>query len=107
MSRQQLKSSEGPSWQDVSLFIQELHKVHGLTAFFTISSSGANYAGCASVELKLIAPVLVGPAKCWERTLRGEFPCHQHRTMEGLLYKLLHQADAMAAHELYVQQTFA
>jgi hypothetical protein len=107
MSRRQLISSEGPSWQDVSIMLQNLHSVHGVSAGITITSTGANYAGACSVTVDATAPVLVGPARVWQARLLAEFPTHRHRTIEGLIYRLLLELDHKASSELYVQQQFA
>lgn len=99
--------SEGPSWADISLTIQHLHATHGLTVSVVVSSTGSNFTGACSVMIKAVAPVLVGPGRVWEAENTAEFPSHRHKTLEGLVYRLLLEMDLHASNTLYKQLEFA
>lgn len=107
MSRNQEFSSEGPSWADISVYIQGMHDVHQATVDVVISSDSSNYAGTCQVTVKAVVPVLVGPARVYKAENTSRFPTHQHKRMEALIYRLLFELDARLSQEIWTQSKFA
>lgn len=93
----------GPDWGDVGTFIRAMHNHHEATVRVEITSDGALYGGSVRVALHVGAPHLTAPGQSWHREFMACFPCAGHATLEGLVYRLLHQADAECSRELWKQ----
>jgi len=100
------KASEGPDIVDVSAFLRELTATHNVTCEFVVKAGAGFYIGCATVILKVSAPVLVGPGKAWSAEIQEAFPGHKHKTIEAVMYYLCHKADALCSKELWRQEAF-
>lgn len=94
---------EGPDWADIGAFLRAIDQHHGTTTSVAIVADGALYSSALAVVVTMGAPQLVDVAQTWRQEFRGVFPCVQHRTLEGLVYNLLHRADAEAGRQLWKQ----
>ena len=100
-------AAAAPDWCDIGEFMRELDRVHHITTSFKLEAGPGFYVGCVQVTLVASAPKLIGPGITWSAEFRAGFPNHQHRTLEALIYNLLHRLDAKAGRELWEQKSFA
>lgn len=94
---------EGPDWEDIGAFMRAVDELHGTTTGIAMAADGALYSSALRVVVTIGAPHLVAPGQSWRAEFTGTFPCVQHRTIEGLVYNLLHRADAEAGRTLWKQ----
>lgn len=100
------RAAVAPDWTDIGEFLRELDKLHHITATFTLEGGPGHFIGSVQVTVKASAPKFVGPGITWSCEFRAGFPNHQHRTLEALIYHLLHRVDARAGRELWEQTSF-
>lgn len=98
----------GPDGIDIATMIREMQALHvGSTVKVEIMSDGAMYAGSSRIRAYAMSPQLVGPGQCWKGEVLAVWPNNQSRTLEGAIFKLLHELDAKMGRELWKQEAFA
>jgi len=94
---------EGPDWEDVSTYMDNLRTFHGVECSIKLIRAGQLYNPGFFVIVDGGAPQLTAPGQPWHITIQGQFPCRNHKTIEGLAFELLYQLDARASKELWKQ----
>ena len=98
----------GPDGIDIAQMIRAMQEHHeGSTVKVEVMSDGAMYAGSLRIVARSTAPQLVKPGECWKGEKVAVWPNNQSRTLEGAIFKLLHELDALMATELWRQESFA
>lgn len=98
----------GPDGIDIGTMIREMQKLHeGSTVKVEITSDGALYAGSVRIRAMAVAPKLVAAGECWKGEKMAIWPNNQSRTLEGSIYRVLHELDALMGKEIWHQETFA
>lgn len=98
-------TTNGPDWTDVAGIIREMEKVHSATVKVEVFTDGTNYVGTLYIRAYAVLPVLDSPGKTVRAEKFSRWPSHQHATMEGLIFKLLHLLDYSLSEKVYKQAT--
>ena len=102
-----VKSALGPDAHDVLIYMKHLTEHHGALARFVIQSTGSSYGGSLDVTLNVSAPFFTSAGQTYANSFSAPFPNCNHKTMEGLLYWLLHKADFQLSKDLWRQSGLA
>lgn len=97
--------TDGPSWNDVSVFLRGLHLEHGVTVSFSVALGPGAYVGAIEVTADAVAPHFTGPGRTWRYLVTEAFPGHRHKTLEQVFIYLLHRVDHQAGMELWRQSS--
>lgn len=95
---------EGPDWYDVSEYISQIEQMHGVTLSIRMTHAFERLTCIMRVEVRGNAPVLVGDGQVYQFDGVEHFPHHEHKTLEGLVYRLLWDLDLDAAKLLWKQR---
>jgi len=97
------KSSNGPDWTDLKLFMSEIEKFHEVLT--SVSLTPADGKKSPSLKVVVMSSALSVPTKAGTciYTTEGEWPGANGRTLEGTVYFLLHQHDAHLSEERWDQ----
>lgn len=100
-------AAQGPDWIDIGHFLKELDRVHHISVRFELTTGPGHYVGAVSVRLLAGAPQLTETGRAWHYEVTEAFPGHRFKTLEAVVYHLLHRVDAAAGRELWKQERFA
>lgn len=93
----------GPDWNDVGMLLRAVESTHSATLELKLRAGGAKYSGSVYVELKVTLPRLIAPGQPWSFTLCSEYPSNRAKTMQGLCFFLIYQADHKIGQQGYKQ----
>jgi len=95
---------DGPDYYDIADYIANIDKMHGVTLSFRITHTFDRLTSLLRVELHAGAPVLVSEGKAYEYRKAEYFPHYEHKTLPGLMYRLLNELDFDASRLIYQQR---
>lgn len=103
---QWVNSSNGPDWTDIGIYLMELEKLHQCecTLLMSRATTGASCAVLVTVHVVSSAPSEGLTQR--EMALKHTWPTAKHKTMEGLIFRLLHELDATLSREWWKQGEF-
>lgn len=95
-------STNGPDWTDVAMLVRAMESYHGASLSLVMLSDGSSASSTLRINVVLSRPALPG-TQAPAVGLTTVWPNRQNRTMEGCVFRLLHELDAKAGRELWGQ----
>jgi hypothetical protein len=97
------KASNGPDWTDIAVTMRAIEQLHDVTLTIAlvcgVFEGPALYVTISAFKGGKDASVLGTPVIC----LSGEYPCKDHREIEGCLYAALLEMDFALTKKLWNQ----
>jgi hypothetical protein len=100
------KSAHGPDTLDWEAMMRTIELYHGVYVWAEIRPSRGKPAEELSVIVKSVSQstdLAGGPIQI---EVKAVYPTHKHKTLDGLMYHLLHQLDFQCGKELWSQAEF-
>ena len=99
---------KGPDGIDIGQMMRAMQDLHeGSTVKVELMSDGGHYAGSVTIRARGVAPKLVASGTAWKGEKTSVWPNNQSLTLEGAIFRLLHELDAEMGREVWHQETFA
>lgn len=95
--------TNGPGWEDVRTYMQEIENTHDCNVSFLLSADGAHSGPGISVVAVAAVPDLESVPWGASVSVRGLWPSNVAKTMESLCFFLLFQLDNEAGQKLWHQ----
>lgn len=95
MTKQWVKSSNGPDWTDIRTTMMSLIKLHECQCYLELFPDGTPYGGSMRVVLTFVSNTPGTDLKACEESVSGAWPNRENSTMEGLVYSLLIAGDSV------------
>lgn len=90
-------------WIDVMTYQRSLLEMHGVTVTLKLVPGFYRFQETVMVCITAGAPVMMDDGKAYHWTAVEHWPCHGHRTLQGLVYRLLYDLDMDACKLIYRQ----
>ena len=97
------RQANGPDWLDLERFATEIEKLHRCVVYVTLLPDGRLGVGCWRVLVTLTPEPVTVDGKRQPIGVDALFPHKDHKTMQGLLYRLMMSADGSATAEWWEQ----
>lgn len=93
----------GPDWEDVSIMLAEVGRLHEGHCRLTIVPGAGVYTSCLDIRLTFFSTSLDKRSRPQAYELTTVWPNKRFRSIETTVYRLAHELDAKLARELWVQ----
>lgn len=95
--------SNGPDWADVSMMLDALETFHDGQASLEIRQAPGVHTCALHVKARFVSTMLDEGAVARTLEVEGEWPTAANRTLEGFVFRILHELDAKCGKQLWRQ----
>lgn len=97
------RQANGPDWLDLERLAMEIERLHRCVCYVTLLPDGRLGVGCWRALVTITPEPLTVDGKRQPIAADAVFPNRDHKTMQGLLYRLLMAVDVQATQDWWEQ----
>jgi hypothetical protein len=99
-------SSNGPDWTDVRVIMGDIEATHHCSCYVGLTPCGGTKSGTWCISVMAVLPVLLDGLEAAVCVVQRDWPNAENSTLEGCVYRMLHEIDWAIGSECYVQTSF-